>query len=193
MCTLKGLFGGAHGVMPAKPSQFKAGKDLPPDDVIFGRSAAMALLRKRTDKVCQTDLPVLVSGDRGTGKETLAQWIHVHSACCNGPFVKVNCAAIPGSLLESELFGYQKGAFTGAAFSKPGRVELAANGTLFLDEITDLDISLQSKLLHFLQDGRFSRLGDDTERAVQTRLICSTGKELQGEIDAGRFRADLFY
>ncbi|HYL61466.1 MAG TPA: sigma-54 dependent transcriptional regulator [Candidatus Methylomirabilis sp.] len=179
--------------MATKHSQSESSKQLPPDDVIFGRSAVMAALRKRADKVCQTDLPVLVCGDRGTGKETLAQWIHAHSAYRGGPFVKVNCAALPSNLLESELFGYQKGAFTGAAYSKPGRVELAANGTLFLDEITDLDIGLQSKILHFLQDGRFSRLGDETERVVQTRLICSTGKELQGEIDAGRFRADLFY
>lgn len=180
-------------VMTTKNSQANWNRLLPPDDVIFGRSAAMSALRKRAEKVCQTDLPILIAGDRGTGKETLAQWIHAHSLCRGGPFIKVNCAAIPGSLLESELFGYQKGAFTGANFSKPGRVELAANGTLFLDEITDLDISLQSKLLHFLQDGHFSRLGDDTERTVQTRLICSTGKELDGEIAASRFRADLFY
>lgn len=153
----------------------------------------MALLRKRADKVCATDLPILVYGDRGTGKETLAQWIHARSMYRDGPFVKVNCAAIPSNLLESELFGYQKGAFTGASQSKPGRVELAAQGTLFLDEITDLDISLQSKLLHFLQDGRFSRLGDETERVVQTRLICSTSTELEGEIGAGQFRPDLFY
>lgn len=153
----------------------------------------MAVLRTRADKVCATDLPILVCGDRGTGKETLAQWVHAHSVYREGPFVKVNCAAIPSNLLESELFGYQKGAFTGASQAKPGRVELAAQGTLFLDEITDLDISLQSKLLHFLQDGRFSRLGDETERVVQARLICSTSKQLEGETGAGRFRPDLFY
>jgi transcriptional regulator with PAS, ATPase and Fis domain len=107
--------------------------------------------------------------------------------------VKVNCAAIPGTLLESELFGYERGAFTGANFSKPGRVELADRGTLFLDEIADLDLNLQSKLLHFLQDGTFSRIGDQTERKIDVRLLCATNKDLQAETDAGRFRQDLFY
>jgi two-component system, NtrC family, response regulator AtoC len=179
--------------MMAKNTQSEASKLLPPDDVLFGQSPAMAVLKKRAEKVCQTNLPVLVYGARGTGKETLAHWIHARSQYCNGQFVKVHCAAIPSNLLESELFGYEKGAFTGAQVSKPGRVELASNGTLFLDEITDLDISLQSKLLYFLQEGRFSRLGDQTERVIEARLICSTSKELEGEIDAGRFRADLYY
>lgn len=179
--------------MTAKRTQTETDKPLPPDDVVFGRSTAMAVLRKRAEKVSQTNLPVLVCGDRGTGKEVLARWVHAHSNYSNGPFVKVNCAAIPGNLLESELFGYEKGAFTGAHTSKPGRVESADNGTLFLDEITDLNRSLQSKLLHFLQDGRFSRLGDSCERSVQTRLICSTSRTLESEIDAGRFQADLFY
>jgi transcriptional regulator with PAS, ATPase and Fis domain len=179
--------------MTRNRSQAETDKPLPPDEVVFGLSAAMSALRKRAEKVCQTDLPVLVCGDRGTGKETLARWLHAHSGYRNGAFVKVNCAAIPRHLLESELFGYERGAFTGAYAAKPGRVELASRGTLFLDEITDLDSSLQSKLLQFLQDGRFSRIGDTTERMVQTRLICSTSKELEGEIDAGRFHADLFY
>lgn len=179
--------------MTAKHTQSEPAGLLPPDDVVFGGSPAMASLRTRADKVAPTDLPILVCGDKGTGKETLARWVHARSDYRNGAFVKVNCAALPGNLLESELFGYEKGAFTGANASKAGRVELASNGTLFLDEITDLDWSLQSKLLHFLQDGRFSRLGDQEERLIQTRLICSTSKELQGEIDAGRFHADLFY
>ena len=125
--------------------------------------------------------------------EAIARWVHANSTCCTGEFVKVNCAAIPGTLLESELFGYEKGAFTGAHHSKPGRVELAHGGTLFLDEIADLDLNLQSKLLHFLQDGVFSRLGDHTERKVDARLLCATNKDLQKEISAGRFRQDLFY
>jgi len=123
----------------------------------------------------------------------VARWVHAHSAFCAGPFVKVNCAAIPGSLLESELFGYEKGAFTGAYASKPGRVEMAHKGTLFLDEIAELDLKLQSKLLHFLQDGRFSRIGDEVERSVETRLICSSNRNLQQEIEAQSFRSDLFY
>ncbi len=165
----------------------------PPDDVLFGRSVAMLEVRRRAAKICGTNVPVLLEGDGGTGKEVLARWIHEHSPACNGQFVKVNCAAIPGTLLESELFGYEKGAFTGAHAQKPGRVELAHQGTLFLDEIADLGLGLQSKLLHFLQDGRFSRIGDDTERVVETRLLCATNKDLEQEIEMGRFRADLFY
>jgi two-component system, NtrC family, response regulator AtoC len=166
---------------------------VPPDDILFGRSAAMAEVRANAEKICHTSLPVLLSGEGGTGKEALARWIHANSAYSMGEFVKVNCAAIPGALLESELFGYEKGAFTGAHASKPGRVEAAHRGTLFLDEIADLDLNLQSKLLHFLQDGIFSRLGDDSERRVDTRLLCATNKDLDIETQAGRFRRDLFY
>jgi len=166
---------------------------LPPDDVLFGRSLAMQEVRRWATRICGTNVPVLLNGDGGTGKEVLARWIHKHSPGSEGQFVKVNCAAIPGSLLESELFGYEKGAFTGAYVSKPGRVELAHKGTLFLDEIADLGLGLQSKLLQFLQGGHFSRIGDDSERVVETRSICATGKNLEEEIDAGRFRADLYY
>ncbi len=166
---------------------------LPPEEVLFGRSLAMLEVRQRAAKVCGTNVPVLLYGDGGTGKETLARWIHRQSSNRGSQFVKVNCAAIPWTLLESELFGYEKGAFTGANTAKPGRVELAHNGTLFLDEIADLDLGLQSKLLQFLQDGRFSRIGGEEERFVETRLICATNKDLQHEIAAGTFRADLFY
>jgi two-component system response regulator AtoC len=144
-------------------------------------------------KVCNIDAPVLLWGGGGTGKEAVARWIHLHSRNAGGQFVKVNCAAIPGALLESELFGYEKGAFTGAHASKPGRVELAQNGTLFLDEIADLDAGIQSKLLQFLQDGSYSRIGGAEEKLVETRLICATGKDLQHGIEAGTFRADLYY
>ena len=166
---------------------------LPPDDVLFGRSAPMKEVRSLAAKVCNINAPVLLCGDGGTGKEAVARWIHSHSPNAGGQFVKVNCAAIPGTLLESELFGYEKGAFTGAHVTKPGRVELAQNGTLFLDEIADLDSGLQSKLLQFLQDGRYSRIGGTEERLVETRLICATNKDLQQGIDAGTFRADLYY
>jgi len=166
---------------------------LPPDDVLFGQSEVMREVQQRAAKVSRANIPVLIEGDGGTGKEVLAKWIHQRSPFASGLFVKVNCAAIPGTLLESELFGYEKGTFTGANVSKPGRVELAHNGTLFLDEISDLDLSLQSKILHFLQDGRFSRIGDESERVVETRLICATNKDLEQEILSGRFRADLYY
>ena len=166
---------------------------LPPDEVVFGWSTKMMELQRRAAKVCGTNLPVLLHGEGGTGKEVLARWIHKQSAYRSGEFVKVNCAAIPGTLLESELFGYEKGAFTGAHTLKPGRVELAHQGTLYLDEIADLDLGLQSKLLHFLEDGRFSRIGGETERVVETRLICATNKDLEHEIDLGGFRVDLYY
>ena len=166
---------------------------LPPDDILFGQSQAMKDVRLRAAKIRDTNIPVLLYGDGGTGKEVLARWIHKHSPSRTGQFVKVNCAAIPGTLLESELFGYEKGAFTGARESKPGRVELAHNGTLFLDEIAELDLGLQSKLLQFLQDGHYSRIGDETERAVEARLICATNQDLEHEIGLGRFRADLYY
>ena len=166
---------------------------LPPDEVVFGSSPAMDEIRQKAIKISQTNVPVLLTGEGGTGKEVMARWIHAKARQAGGEFVKVNCAAIPGSLLESELFGHEKGAFTGATAAKPGRVEAAHNGTLFLDEIADLDSALQSKLLHFLQDGFFSRLGDSTERIVDTRVVCSTGRKLDEEIAAGRFRADLYY
>src|SRR5467141_2665447 len=166
---------------------------LPPEEVIFGRSSAMQQVRRLATRICATNVPVLLNGNGGTGKEVLARWIHAHSPWSNGQFVKVNCAAIPGSLLESELFGYERGAFTGAHAAKPGRVELANKGTLFLDEIADLDTALQSKLLHFVQDGTFSRIGGESEKSVETRIICSTNRNLEQEIEAGRFRADLYY
>jgi two-component system response regulator AtoC len=166
---------------------------LPSEEIIFGRSAAMQPIRQMVAKILGTDLPVLIQGENGTGKGLLAQYIHSHSKFASGAYVKVNCAAIPGSLLESELFGYEKGAFTDAHSSKPGYVEMAENGTLFLDEISDLDLSLQAKTLQLLQDGQYSRIGDTRERHVSTRVICATNRKLQDQIAAGRFRQDLFY
>jgi two-component system, NtrC family, response regulator AtoC len=166
---------------------------VPPDDLLFGRSRVMAELRAKAEKICRTSVPVLLCGEGGTGKEALARWLHRNSEYAGGEFVKVNCAAICGSLLESELFGYEKGAFTGAEQSKPGRVELADRGTLFLDEVADLDLDLQSKLLQFLQDGTYSRLGDPAERKVDARVLCATNKDLTQETLAGRFREDLHY
>ncbi len=164
-----------------------------PDEILFGSAESMVEVRMRAEKICRTDVPVLLSGEGGTGKEALARWIHSKSEYCSGEFVKVNCAAIPSALLESELFGYEKGAFTGANTTKPGRVEGAHQGTLFLDEIADLDWNLQSKLLHFLQDGTFSRIGDQVERKVDCRLICATNKDMEKETSEGRFRQDLLY
>ena len=165
----------------------------PPEELLFGSSRVMTGIRAQAEKISRTNIPILLCGEGGTGKEALGRWIHRNSEFGAGEFVKVNCAAICGPLLESELFGYEKGAFTGADQSKPGRVELAHRGTLFLDEIADLDLNLQSKLLHFLQDGTFSRIGDHCERKVDARVLCATNKDLDEETRAGRFRQDLFY
>jgi len=161
--------------------------------VVFGRSDAMQAIRQKVEKVAKTNVPVLIQGESGTGKEVLARLIHNLSPVAAGPFVKVNCAAIPGTLLESELFGYRKGAFTGAYNTKPGRVEAAHEGTLFLDEIGELDASIQAKLLQLLQDGQFCAIGDQEEKCVNARFICATNRRLEDEIEKGRFRADLFY
>jgi two-component system response regulator AtoC len=178
---------------PVSHQNGESHRELPPDHVLFGCTAGMALVRKKAEKICEANVPVLLRGPAGSGKELVARWVHAHSEFRTGQFVKVNCAAIPGSLLESELFGYEKGAFTGAIAAKPGRVELAHKGTLFLDEIAELDWTLQSKLLHFLQDGRFCRIGDEQERSVETRLICSSNRDLEREIRTQTFRSDLFY
>jgi two-component system response regulator AtoC len=169
------------------------GSGLPPVEVLFGRSAAMLRIRQRMEKVAAAPVAILIEGESGTGKELLARWVHEQSTAKAGPFIKVNCAAIPGTLLESELFGYEKGAFTGAQQRKPGRVELANSGTLFLDEISEIDQELQAKLLQFLQDGRFSRIGGSEELQVETRVMCSSSRNLEQEIEKGKFRADLFY
>ena len=153
----------------------------------------MQALQREVRFVAQANVPVLITGENGTGKEILARIIHHQSSCANAPFVKVNCPAIPGTLLESELFGYERGAFTGAYSPKPGRVEMADQGTLFLDEIGEMDISIQAKLLQLLQDGQFCPIGAQQEKKVEVRVICATNRDLEAEIAAGRFRQDLFY
>ena len=167
--------------------------EVPPDDIIFGHSEVMQAVRSRLSKVAAANVPVLITGESGTGKDIIARLIHGLSPWKTGPYVKVNCPAIPGTLLESELFGYEKGAFTGAFGSKPGRVELAHRGTLFLDEISELDPSLQSKLLQLLQDGQFCRIGAQEDKKVEVRVVCATNRHLESEIEAGTFRQDLYY
>ena len=167
--------------------------DLPPDHIYFGPSQAMQSVRQRVERAAALNVPILILGESGTGKEVLARFVHNRSPWAGGPFVKVNCPAIPGTLLESELFGFEKGAFTGATAAKPGRIEMAESGTLFLDEIAELDASLQAKLLHVLQDGHFTRIGDHEERRMNARVICATNRALQEEIEKGGFRSDLFY
>ncbi len=167
--------------------------EVPPDNIIFGHSEGMQAVRSRLGKVAAANVPVLITGESGTGKDIIARLIHNLSPWRVGPYVKVNCPAIPGTLLESELFGYEKGAFTGAVGSKPGRVEMAHRGTLFLDEISELDPSLQSKLLQLLQDGQFCRIGAQEDKKVEVRVVCATNRHLETEIESGTFRQDLYY
>lgn len=178
---------------PAKISTVLSRAELPPEDIYFGPCEVMREVRRKVDRAAGLDVPILILGESGTGKEVLARYIHSLSPWRSGPFVKVNCAAIPGALLESELFGYQRGAFTGANAAKPGRIEAAQGGTLFLDEIAELDASLQAKLLHVLQDGVFTRIGDFEEKRMDARVICATNRQLAHEIETGTFRSDLFY
>jgi two-component system, NtrC family, response regulator AtoC len=166
---------------------------LPPEAVIYGNSLAMRLVQHKVEKAASANVPVLLEGESGTGKDVLGRVIHLHSVWCPGPFVKLSCPAIPGTLLESELFGYERGAFTGAYGAKPGRVEMANRGTLFLDEIGEMDLLLQAKLLQLLQDGSYSRIGARQDRRIDVRVICATNRNLSDEIEAGRFRQDLFY
>jgi len=167
--------------------------EMPPDTIVFGRSEAMNGVRDRLAKLAGANVPVLIQGESGTGKDIIARMVHAASPWRTGPWVKVNCPAIPGTLLESELFGYEKGAFTGAYGVKPGRVEMAHRGTLFLDEISELDMALQSKLLQLLQDGQFCRIGAQEDKKVEVRVVCATNRKLEQEIENGTFRSDLFY
>jgi two-component system response regulator AtoC len=164
-----------------------------PDAIIFGRSEAMAQLRHQVLQAAAADVPVLLLGESGTGKGVIAGLIHQTSPYRSGPFVTVNCPAVPAGLIESELFGYERGAFTGAYERKIGLVESAKGGTLFLDEIGELAPSLQAKLLHLLQDGTFTRIGGVEKKQAEMRVVCATNRRLTKEIESGGFRADLFY
>ena len=145
------------------------------------------------ENIADTDATVLICGESGVGKDLVARAIHAASSRRHGPFVKVNCAAIPTGLLESELFGHEKGAFTGAHRRKPGQFEYANQGTIYLDEIAELPLALQAKLLHVLQDFRFSRVGGQALLAVDIRVIAATNRNLEEAMASGQFRADLYY
>jgi two-component system nitrogen regulation response regulator NtrX len=160
---------------------------------ILGAAPVMARLREALDKVAPTDGRVLIRGESGTGKELVAETLHRKSARRDGPFVKINCAAIAPNLVEDELFGHAKGAFTDAKTAKPGLFEEAHGGTLFLDEIGDMDVALQARLLRVLEDGRVRRIGETRDRHVDTRVIAATHRDLEGEVKDGRFRQDLYF
>ena len=161
-------------------------------EIVFA-SPAMRRLLERTDRVAATDATVLVTGESGTGKELVARRIHVRSARAEGPFVAVNCAAIPGELLESELFGHARGAFTGAVKDRPGRFRQADRGTLFLDEVSEIPTALQGKLLRALQEKAVDAVGADAPVPVDARIVAATNRDLSARIRDGTFREDLFY
>lgn len=160
---------------------------------IIGRSPALLEVFKVLAKVAPTDSTVLVTGESGTGKELLVRALHANSKRANKPFVPINCGAIPKELLESELFGHEKGAFTHAIRSRPGRFELADGGTIFLDEIGELDLSLQVKILRVLQEKEFERVGGTGIKKVDVRVVAATNRDLEAEAAKGVFREDLFY
>ena len=165
----------------------------PTESLLLGESPAIQAVREQLRHAAATDAPVLLTGESGTGKDLAARILHELSTRRRHSMVKVNCPAIPSQLFESELFGYESGAFTGARIAKPGKFEAACNGTIFLDEIGELDIALQAKLLRVLQDFKVVRLGSVEERPINVRLICGTNRNLEAEVAAGKFRSDLFY
>ena len=160
---------------------------------LVGSSAAIESVRRLVAQVAPSEASVLILGESGTGKEVIAQGIHRGSRRAEGPFVPVNCGAIPGELLESELFGHEQGAFTGAISTRRGRFELAAGGTLFLDEIGDMPLPMQVKLLRVLQERRFERVGSNRTQRCDVRVIAATHQDLERRVEAGDFRTDLFY
>ena len=159
----------------------------------LGLSQPFKIIKEMVDKVKDVNSPVLITGESGTGKELVARIIHHRGHRCQGQFVAVNCSAIPDNLLESELFGYAKGAFTGALRDKPGLVEEAGGGTFFLDEIADLSFPLQAKILRVLQEKEIRRIGENRSRRVDVRFISATNRNLENEVAAGRFRQDLYF
>ncbi len=160
---------------------------------MLGESPGITKIKERIEKVAPTDARVLITGDNGTGKELVARWIHEKSHRAEGPFIEVNCAAIPSELIESELFGHEKGAFTSAIKQRIGKFESATNGTLFMDEIGDMSLSAQAKVLRALQENKITRVGADKDIMVDVRVIAATNKDLSKEIDKGNFRMDLYH
>ncbi len=160
---------------------------------IVGSSPAIGQVRGLIDKVAMSDARVLIMGENGTGKELVARWLHEKSNRADGPFVEVNCAAIPSELIESELFGHERGAFTSAIKQRKGKFEQANGGTLFMDEIGDMSLSAQAKVLRALQESKISRVGSDKDVAVDVRVVAATNKDIKAEIAKGNFREDLYH
>jgi DNA-binding NtrC family response regulator len=181
----------ATGLSRTAPLKFSENRELPPR--VIAQSPLMQAIFRDTSLIAPSESRVLITGESGVGKEILAEVIHAWSPRAAGPLVKVNCAAIPETLLESELFGHEKGSFTGAVAQRIGRFETANGGTIFLDEIAEMSPQLQAKLLRVAQDGRFQRIGSNAEIHVNARILAATNRNLDEEVKAGRFREDLYY
>jgi len=160
---------------------------------IVGESPTIQKVKDMIDRVATTDARVLITGDNGTGKELVARWLHDKSNRASGPFIEVNCAAIPSELIESELFGHEKGAFTSAIKQRKGKFEQAEGGTIFLDEIGDMSLAAQAKVLRALQEHKISRVGSDNDININVRVIAATNKDMRREIDEKTFREDLYH
>ncbi|MBE6175748.1 MAG: sigma-54-dependent Fis family transcriptional regulator [Rikenellaceae bacterium] len=160
---------------------------------IIGHSSAIEHVREMIRRVAPSDARVLVLGENGTGKELVARWLHLKSCRCQAPFVEVNCAAIPAELIESELFGHEKGSFTSAVRQRKGKFELADGGTLFMDEVGDMSLSAQAKVLRALQENKITRVGGDRDISVDVRVVAATNKNIRNEIERGNFREDLYH
>ena len=181
----------ATGLAPAQPLKLGVEKNLPPH--VIAHSPLTVALFQDIALIAPSETRVLITGESGTGKEVVVDMIHAWSARANGKLIKINCAAIPENLLESELFGHEKGSFTGASAMRIGRFEEADGGTIFLDEITEMSPGLQAKLLRVTQDGKFQRIGSNREIRTNARILAASNRDLEAEVKAGRFREDLFY
>lgn len=180
------------GCVLAQPQRSRRAKAIDVERII-GSSAEIEHVRTLIDKVAPSDARVLITGENGTGKELVARWLHEKSHRSDAPFVEVNCAAIPSELIESELFGHEKGAFTSAIKQRKGKFEQANGGTLFMDEIGDMSLSAQAKVLRALQESKISRVGSDKDVVVDVRVVAATNKDIKAEIEKGNFREDLYH
>lgn len=189
LITVRNALDKSNLVQETKVLKKKVGKTLE----MIGEAPAIAKVKEIIERVAPTDARVLITGPNGTGKELVARWIHAKSNRSQMPLVEVNCAAIPSELIESELFGHEKGAFTSAVKQRKGQFELADGGTLFLDEIGDMSLSAQAKVLRALQENKITRVGGEKEISVDVRIIAATNKNLREEIEKGNFREDLYH
>jgi transcriptional regulator with PAS, ATPase and Fis domain len=178
---------------PLGPRLISQARDPMPTGTLIGASPLWRAVMKRAGQVASTETTTCLQGESGTGKEVMARFIHAASPRRRGPFLAINCAALPEALLESELFGFERGAFTGAQHSKPGQIELASGGVLFLDEVTEMSVTAQAKVLRVLQEREFLRLGGTRPIKVNVRVIAATNQDLRSAVAQGRFREDLYY